>query len=453
MPGYCAFADDTCDSGYRFHDRGTPEDLAGVCTEPLPEATTSTTNATGLGAVTDGSTSTVTAGESTSTSSDASGGPTDCGDRPCACAVAIGSGADHVCAVRLDGRVVCWGLHNFGQLGVSRPFLTIPWPQVVELPQDVHPVELVTGNHHTCGRTRDGDSWCWGRNASHEIDVDSRDETLLPMQIPARGPHGTMGVAPQHTCFSAAEDASVSCQGGAAWGELGAPPPGPGPFTTTLPGAARIDDLAVGRDHSCARVGPDVWCWGRNTDGQLGAITEDTSSPEPVQVMLPSAASRLVAGRDHTCAVLDDGISVSCWGVNVVGQIGDGTTDTAAVPTAPARPLPAPVVHASARLDSTCMLLNDGDIWCWGGLNGDYLGAAIEPDTPLLVPTRIDVVDEITPPLVEIILGNQHLCARAGTMQMWCWGSDAFEQLGPIDPPPGMHAVEFDLECPPGFGS
>ena len=80
-------------------------------------------------------------------------------------------------------------------------------------------------------------------------------------------------------------------------------------------------------------------------------------------------------------------------------------------------------------------------------------GVAIEAETPLTVPMRVDVIDELPEPVIEAEVGASHLCARAESGRLWCWGRDNNEQLGPVDPPLGKRAVELDLECPPGIGS
>ena len=57
-------------------------------------------------------------------------------------------------------------------------------------------------------------------------------------------------------------------------------------------------------------------------------------------------------------------------------------------------------------------------------------------------------MDELPEPIVDIALGSAHLCGRAESGRLWCWGRNTSWQLGPDAPPPGMHAVELDVECP-----
>jgi Regulator of chromosome condensation (RCC1) repeat len=74
-----------------------------------------------------------------------------------------------------------------------------------------------------------------------------------------------------------------------------------------------------------------VRCWGDNSNGQLGdGTTTDRSTPVSVS-SLGGTAVAIVAGWEHTCAVLSGG-SVRCWGRNYNGQLGDGSTTDCSTP-------------------------------------------------------------------------------------------------------------------------
>ena len=51
----------------------------------------------------------------------------------------------------------------------------------------------------------------------------------------------------------------------------------------------------------------------------------------PVGVAGISDAVAVVAGDDHSCALRQGG-TISCWGYNGYGQLGDGTYDDSLVP-------------------------------------------------------------------------------------------------------------------------
>ena len=90
--------------------------------------------------------------------------------------------------------------------------------------------------------------------------------------------------------------------------------------------AAPASSLSSGNAHNCAvTTAGAVWCWGQNDYGQLGDGTS-TSSNTPVAVSgLGSGVVAVAAGYAHTCAVTSAG-AVWCWGRNIYGQLGDGTT-------------------------------------------------------------------------------------------------------------------------------
>lgn len=73
-----------------------------------------------------------------------------------------------------------------------------------------------------------------------------------------------------------------------------------------------------------------AWCWGANSQGQLGDGTREDRTL-PVRVEIPAGLVAIATGAAHACAVDDDG-RVHCWGANVRGQLGDGTTETRVAP-------------------------------------------------------------------------------------------------------------------------
>src|SRR5256884_9464359 len=54
------------------------------------------------------------------------------------------------------------------------------------------------------------------------------------------------------------------------------------------------------------------------------AATASTGARFSGEAGMPAQRNRLAIGSTHTCEILDDG-SVRCWGVNNLGQLGDGT--------------------------------------------------------------------------------------------------------------------------------
>ena len=89
-------------------------------------------------------------------------------------------------------------------------------------------------------------------------------------------------------------------------------------------GVSDATDVACGGSFTCAlRAGGTVSCWGVNTFGQLGDGTLARSS-SPVAVVGVTNAIAIAAGTSFACALIKGG-TVQCWGANYAGQLGDGT--------------------------------------------------------------------------------------------------------------------------------
>jgi len=92
-----------------------------------------------------------------------------------------------------------------------------------------------------------------------------------------------------------------------------------------LPGA--VKSVSAGIAHTCAVMrNGNALCWGDNAHGQLGDGTTDQQlTPVEVFEQYGGAAQIDSSGYMHTCARYSDDV-LRCWGWNLYGQLGDGTT-------------------------------------------------------------------------------------------------------------------------------
>ncbi|MCR9162417.1 MAG: RCC1 domain-containing protein [Nannocystaceae bacterium] len=446
-PGYCAFEDDACPSGFRFDDLAS-RGLSGACVEP-PSGTGSASS-TGLDplSTTSGSAGSTAASASSSSSSSAEADSTGtinlCGDRPCPCAVELQAGLEHTCAIRTDGSIVCWGNDELAALGRGEFGGVVAWPQRVALPADFVAATLTAGDHNNCATSEDGQLYCWGRNAAGEVDPSlGAAPVATPAEVGWASPASAVDAGLNNTC--AVADGLVSCWGDNADGQLGEAMAAAGPSTvgggSPLQG---VEGLAVANRHACARVAEAIWCWGTNFDGQLGTLDAPASSPDPVEVTLVEPARALAAGGLHTCAVVGDRTQVQCWGSGGVGQLGTGDGLDSDVPVDIMLTLGEEVVQLSAKGEHTCLLTTAGDVYCWGPNGGDIFDTG---ESRADAPVRVEVADTLPEPIERIAVGLRHLCVITEGGHVFCWGSDDVEQLGPFDPPLNMRATELDLAC------
>ncbi|WP_437275309.1 hypothetical protein WME90_29150 [Sorangium sp. So ce375] len=186
--------------------------------------------------------------------------------------------------------------------------------------------------------------------------------------------------------------------------------------------------IAAGADYTCAVLSDgSVWCWGRNTWGNLGDGTLQQDRPIPRRVIGLSGAARVTAsvstGRVHTCAVLADG-AVACWGAGNSGQLGDGEATNSLFPVR-AKEL-AGATQVAVGGTHTCAVTTTHELYCWGEGSSGQLGYGDEVDR--LVPTVM--LDDVS----SVSAGLSHTCAgmieRMGERRMYCWGHNESGQLG-----------------------
>ncbi|HEY6039598.1 MAG TPA: hypothetical protein VIV58_35200 [Kofleriaceae bacterium] len=134
--------------------------------------------------------------------------------------------------------------------------------------------------------------------------------------------------------------------------------------------------------HACARTSDgSAWCWGRGRHGVRGVGAEGNSNV-PAQVMVDaetalSGVTAVSAAQAHSCAIAGGG--VYCWGRNTEGELGSIAASTMfAMPTDPVIPDAVKIV---SLMRTSCVVRATGGVWCWGDVYGPHPGplSAFEP--------------------------------------------------------------------------
>lgn len=292
-------------------------------------------------------------------------------------------------------------------------------------------IHLFAGGDRTCGERSDGIDFCWGASEGVPIGDGAEVDRSLPTQIGGGGPMGFLTVGATHMCNK------THCWGSNEHGQLG-----DGTFIKRLlptlimtgDGYSRTSArfVVAGRDHTCGvnggSTGGLVFCWGNNAFGQLGDSLDSRVSrnyPSLVGIRGSSTNANVLAlGSSHTCG---GGI---CWGKNDEGQLGDGTSVSRSRPKQVASDIWAdlyagngsPQKSSAAGAQHSCALTSTGKAYCWGSNAFGQLGNSSSGISA--IPTEVNTALRFT----AIVAGEFFTCALAA--KLYCWGANTYGQLG-----------------------
>jgi alpha-tubulin suppressor-like RCC1 family protein len=287
----------------------------------------------------------------------------------------IAAGGYDVCAVQPQQTVACWGDNFDFQLGQSMP-ATASMPVLV--PGVTDAIQVSVGADFACALRADRTAECWGNNDAGQLGngaLDGPDDNVVSAPPgPVAGLAGAAAISAGGSFACALlVDGSVQCWGDDSAGQLGSSVvSGRSPVPVAVPGLTGVRALSAGGANACALLNDGtVTCWGDDSDGQLGNGTTSSAPSPPVKVSGLSGVASISVGEGYACAVLASGTS-ACWGTNQEGTLGNGTQVSSSTPV-PVSGLVG-VAGIAAGSEHTCAQLADGSFSCWGNDQDGQLG-------------------------------------------------------------------------------
>jgi alpha-tubulin suppressor-like RCC1 family protein len=333
---------------------------------------------------------------------------------------ALDLGDGHTCGLTTEGLAYCWGANGHSELGDgTRTNRNLPVP----VSRGLTFSSLEAGMQHSCGLTAAGGAYCWGNNQGGALGDGTTIERSAPVGVVGGIRFARVSGGGDHNCGVTGENLAY-CWGFNLSGQLG-------DGTTTMRtapvavagGVSFVSVSAGALAHSCGLTAEGVaYCWGNNTEGELGNGTNDDQlTPGPVVGDLRFAM--VSAGFGYTCGVTITG-DAYCWGFNASGRLGTG----APVQTVQSSPgLVAgglSFASVSVATGTTCGITTAGAAYCWGRNTLGELGDGTTDNrfTPVPVAGGLS--------FTEVRGGSQHTCGVTTEGDAYCWGDNQAGQLG-----------------------
>jgi alpha-tubulin suppressor-like RCC1 family protein len=297
------------------------------------------------------------------------------------------AGGEHTCAVTTTDKAYCWGT------------IADPPYSPVAVPGGRRFTQIRAGTAHACGVTPFGGVLCWGNGGTGQLGNGTRGSSATPVRVALDLKARRVVAGGEHTCAVTTTDKAY-CWGSNTYGQLG-----DGTFTerrkpVAVAGGLSFAGVVAGSNHSCGvTTQHKAYCWGDNELGQLGIDVHTLFSTRPMAVIGNRSWKQVIAGFLHTCGVTLTGVGF-CWGANAYGQNGDGTATASSQPVRIVGDLVLEGVSTGVQefspfgnlgAEHTCGLTTDHRVYCWGNNAYGQIGdGTSSPDVfRRLTPTRV----------------------------------------------------------------
>ena len=280
----------------------------------------------------------------------------------------------------------------------------------------VTPIARITlGDYHGCSLAADGTAFCWGRNINGELGTGSaiRDTALSPRRTAGGHRFTSLSAGGSHTC-GITQPGTVYCWGANSEGQLGDGTRSERNTPQPVVIAMSFKEITAGTTHTCGvNTADEIYCWG------MGALI-------PTRVPAEVKLTQITAGNGFTCG-LDSAGAAYCWGSNGSGQLGNGSTTFSTTPQA--------VIGGNSftMLDATglavCGIAADNQPWCWGQLRWNDFAGRVTPERP---PGDLR--------FTTLSVSDSHTCGLTPEKRAWCIGFPGDGEMG--------NGIRYGFEAP-----
>ena len=337
------------------------------------------------------------------------------------------AGGIHTCVRFGDGSIQCWGDNDWGQLGNGT---TTSSATPVAVAGVAGATAITAGEHHTCAIVAGGAVTCWGRNDSGQLGRGTiTAKELTPVSVSGLTGATAIAAGDFHTCalvpaLGGGGSGPVMCWGAGTTGQLGDDHFTTSPVPVAVAGITNAVAIGAGGNTTCAVLsGGTVSCWGDNNQGKLGIGSNVLFVGSPAPVSGLTGAVDVSPGYRHTCAHTNTG-GVWCWGDEAIGELGNGVALPGAFSNVPVAVSGMLAGQVDSGSDFTCAQLSLQGVNCWGRNDLGQIGDGTT--TSRSVPTAPTGLSGI----LAVTAGDGHGCAITQTRGVRCWGWNGFGQLG-----------------------
>ena len=342
----------------------------------------------------------------------------------------------HTCVILSDQTMRCWGAAGQGFLGNGYIWTNFWTPQYVNLGEQggsSYATETASFGHHSCTIMTDNAVKCWGEAGHGQLGHSVHDGWHTNPFLATMGNVTPIEMAAgyHHTC-SIYDDLELYCWGDNFFGQVGNNATVGGnedvgyPTHIPLPQNRTAIAVNLGGNSGCTILdNGSGMCWGQNDQGQLGDGTQiDRYVPTPITAVPANRTlAALAVGVNTTCTILDDG-NVACWGQNYMGQFGDGTYTSSNSSSYTSLPAGRTAIALDTGAQHACAILDDNSAVCWGNNSDGQLGDNTTNSSNVPVPVAGNHS------FSAISTGYWHTCGIVTNGSVFCWGNHTGGRLG-----------------------
>ena len=273
----------------------------------------------------------------------------------------------HACAISVANDLYCWGVSSFGELGVGVESTRLTEP--TKVPGDRKYKAIALGLFISCALDVAGSPYCWGSPVYGLGFGPGRTPVVVPTAVPSSASYDRIVSTFYNVC------ASVVTGQTACWGDAVLP----------LGGVSVTNGVASAGNWFCsATASGDAACW-------TSALFINTVQPATI-VMAGLGLTYVAPSFDgkSICGLKSDGSAV-CWGDNWAGQLGTGVVEETGRPEPPKNVAGQLRFRAIALKRSFgCGVTTVGRLYCWGdnhlGEFGDGTTVSSATPVPISIP-------------------------------------------------------------------